>query len=552
MSRARLIACVLLPFAAGYYLSYLFRTINALIAGDLTAELNLSAADLGFLTSVYFLVFAAVQLPLGALLDRYGPRTIQSALLLLASAGALVFALADGLLGLVIGRALLGLGVALALMAGFKAIVLWFPPERLALANGWLVMLGALGALTATAPADLVVQAIGWRGLFAVLAGLSALAALLVLFAVPEQSAGHPAQSNVRAASLLAIYRDRRFWRIAPLSAIGIGTSWSLQGLWAAPWLRDVDGLDRATVVQHLGVMAVAVCASALLLGMAADRLRRMGIKTELVLASTLTLSMAAQAALVLGWPVPSFLVWAVIAAAGAATVLSFAILAQYFPKAMSGRANAALNLLHVGGAFLLQSATGLIIEQWPEAHGTYPAEAHELAMAATLVLQLAALAWFASSPRRLPAPAMTRAVDRSLRVAYSWPATATTPYTTAALAWTQHAELVRNQAAGWRLAATASALLWIGLAAVLSTTISRPAVAIHIFEVDRWAYVPAGSGRSGVAGQINDPAFLELVRSAEGPPWRAPDLMRSAFVQPEPIVRPSEASPASSVRPRR
>ena len=165
-----------------------------------------------------------------------------------------------------------------------------------------------------------------------------------------------------------AIYRDRRFWRIAPLSAIGIGTSWSLQGLWAAPWLRDVDGLDRAAVVQHLGVMAVAVCASALLLGMVADRLRRMGIKTELVLASTLTLSMAAQAALVLGWPVPSFLVWAVIAAAGAATVLSFAILAQYFPKEMSGRANAALNLLHVGGAFLLQSATGLIIEQWPEA----------------------------------------------------------------------------------------------------------------------------------------------------------------------------------------
>ena len=108
MSRARLIACVLLPFAAGYYLSYLFRTINALIAGDLTAELGLSAADLGFLTSVYFLALAAAQLPLGVLLDRYGPRTIQSALLLLASAGALVFALADGFLGLVVGRALLG------------------------------------------------------------------------------------------------------------------------------------------------------------------------------------------------------------------------------------------------------------------------------------------------------------------------------------------------------------------------------------------------------------------------------------------------------------
>jgi MFS family permease len=118
---------VLLPFAAGYYLSYLFRTINALIAGDLATELGLTAVDLGFLTSVYFLVFAAAQLPCGVLLDRHGPRTIQSLLLLLASAGALVFALADNLLGLVLGRALIGLGVALALMAGFKAIVLWFP-----------------------------------------------------------------------------------------------------------------------------------------------------------------------------------------------------------------------------------------------------------------------------------------------------------------------------------------------------------------------------------------------------------------------------------------
>ena len=195
----------------------------------------------------------------------------------------------------------------------------------------------------------------------------------------------------------MAIYRDRRFWRIAPLSAIGIGTSWSLQGLWAAPWLRDVEGLDRAAVVQHLSVMAVAVCVSALLLGMVADRLRRRGVKTELVLASTLGAVHGGS-----GWHwccdgrCPSYLLWAAIAAAGAATVLSFAILTEYFPKEMSGRANAALNLLHVGGAFVLQSATGLIIEQWPEARGTYPAEAHQVAMAATLALQLAALAWFA------------------------------------------------------------------------------------------------------------------------------------------------------------
>ena len=352
--------------------------------------------------------------------------------------------------------------------------------------------------------------------------------------------------------SLWAIYRDRRFWRIAPLSAIGIGTSWSLQGLWAAPWLRDVDGLERAAVVQHLSLMAIAVCASALLLGMVADRLRRMGVKTELVLASTLMASMAAQAALVLGWPVPSFLVWAVIAAAGAATVLSFAILTDYFPKEISGRANAALNLLHVGGAFVLQSAAGFIIEQWPEARGTYPAEAHQLAMAVTLVLQLAALAWFASSPRRLPASAMARAASRSLRVADVWPATPTTPYTRAALAWTQHVELARKQALGWRLAAAASATLCIGLAAALSMTISRPAVAVHIFEVDRSAHIPADRGRSSVAALMDDTASLQPAGSVEGPRWSAPDLLRPAFVRPEPIVRPSPATLASSVRSQR
>jgi MFS family permease len=432
------------------------------------------------------------------LLDRYGPRTIQSALLLLASGGALLFALADSLLGLVIGRALLGLGVAVALMAGFKAIVLWFPPDRLALANGWLVMLGALGAVTATAPAEFVVLAIGWRGLFAVLAGLSALTALLVLLAVPEPSRSRP-PAKAAQPSLWTVYRDRRFWRIAPLSALGIGTSWSLQGLWAAPWLRDVGGLDRASVVQHLSVMAVSVCASALLLGMVADQLRRRGLRTELVLASTLGASMTAQAALVLGWPIPSFLLWSVVAAAGAATVLSFAILSDYFPKEMSGRANAALNLLHVGAAFVLQSATDLIVEQWPEARGTYPAEAHQLAMGAAVGLQLAAFAWFALPPRRASQPAMARAASRSLSPARAWPARAPTRYMTAALAWTRQAELARKQAADWRAAAATSAMLCIGLAAAVSMTTSRPAITVHIFEIDRLADIPVDRGRSSV-----------------------------------------------------
>ena len=132
-------------------------------------------------------MFAAVLLPCGVLLDRYGPRLVDSALLLLAAAGSLVFALADGVWTLMLGRALIGLGVAVGLMAGLKAIVLWFPPERIALANGWYIMLGALGALSATGPAEVLVQSVGWRGLFAILAAASAAVALLILLVVPEK-----------------------------------------------------------------------------------------------------------------------------------------------------------------------------------------------------------------------------------------------------------------------------------------------------------------------------------------------------------------------------
>ncbi len=157
------IARVFLPFAVGYYLSYLFRTINALIAGHLCSDTGLGTADLGLLTSVYFLVFAAAQIPVGILLDRFGPRRVQSALLLLAAAGAGLFAVSTGFISLLIARAMIGLGVAAALMAGLKAMVLWFPRERVALLNGYMIMLGSLGAVTATDPVEHLVIWMEWR-----------------------------------------------------------------------------------------------------------------------------------------------------------------------------------------------------------------------------------------------------------------------------------------------------------------------------------------------------------------------------------------------------
>ena len=312
------------------------------------------------------------------LLDRYGPKRVHGTLLVVAALGSTLFAASESFSMLLLGRALIGLGVAAALTAGVQALVLWFPKEKAPLLNGLMVMLGALGAVTATWPAEFLVTSIGWREVFGVLAALTAVCAIMVHFVVPETA---PIPNKATSIGLKKVYTDPRFWRLAPLSASCIGTAWALQGLWAAQWLSDVDGLDRAGVVQHLFVMAVALSVGALGLGIAADRLRRRGIGPETLLGGVATVFIAIQVALILRLPLPSYLLWSGVAATGATTVLSYAVLADYFPKELTGRANGVLNLFHIAAAFVVQYATGLVVQQWFPDAGHYPEVAYQTAL---------------------------------------------------------------------------------------------------------------------------------------------------------------------------
>ena len=482
-SLARVVLFVLMPFASGYYLSYLYRSINALISEALVAEFALSPANLGFLTATYFLAFGFIQLPLGIWLDRFGPRRVQAVLLSIAAGGAALFALAEGFVALAIGRGLIGLGVAGALMAGLKAIVLWFPPERIALANGWFIMLGALGAVTATAPVEIVLAQLGWRGLFAVLAAVTAASAIVILLVVPERRQSGVCDAPSDVVRITAIYRDPRFWRLAPLSAICIGSAWALQGLWAAPWLADVEGLQRPAVVTHLFAMALVLSASALLLGIGADRLRRRGVSLPATLAIATGIALLAQLALVLRWPLPVWLPWVAIAATGASTVLSYAILSEMFPKSASGRANGALNLLHVTAAFAIQYAIGLVVQQWPAEGGHYPPEAYQTALCLNLALQATAFLWFIRPQRKialhqLPAHPI-HALAGSLGVAPG----AALSYARARHAWSLQMTRARAQQRAWRFAAFASFAVLALLISSLGSTIIGTSVAAHVIE---------------------------------------------------------------------
>ena len=196
----------------------------------MASDFGIDAAEIGLLASVYFLVFGLVQIPIGAFLDRFGPRRVQGVLLVIAAGGATLFGTASSFPELLVARTMIGLGVAGSLMAGLKAVVTWFPKERVALMNGWMIMLGSLGAVTATAPTDWLLNWIGWRSLFEVLTIGTVAVAGLIYMIVPERvEDSEIVTSALKPFTLWSVYSDPRFLRVAPLSAACIGSSWALQ-----------------------------------------------------------------------------------------------------------------------------------------------------------------------------------------------------------------------------------------------------------------------------------------------------------------------------------
>jgi predicted MFS family arabinose efflux permease len=343
------------------------------------------------------------------LLDRFGPRRVQTVLLCSAAAGSLLFAISEDLVTLIGARALIGLGFAGGLMSGFKAVVLWVPEPRRALANACVMSFGALGILVATVPVELAVQGFGWRAVFVGLAAVTVAVAGLIFFVVPESSvprAGGSLPEQVR--SVVRIYRDRTFWKLAPLLATTAGSHIAIQTLWAGPWFRDMAGLDRAGVASHLLYLALAFGFGVLSSGAIADWFVRRGVGLLTVMLGFLLASYTAQGAIILHWQPTAFpafttLAWMVFVMTGQSPILAYPWLSSYFGAALSGRANTAVNLLIFGTAFTAQYAIGGIIDLFPAtAAGGYDPRGYQLGFGLFLAIQLLALTWFLLGWRRL------------------------------------------------------------------------------------------------------------------------------------------------------
>jgi MFS family permease len=400
----RIILSVFLPFAGGYYISYFFRSVNAIIAPDLVADIGLTAADLGLLTAAYFFAFALFQLPLGILLDRFGPAKVQTVLLLTAALGAFVFAAGDAKSTLFIGRALIGLGVAGGLMSSFKAIVLWFPRDRLPLINSVFMAFGGLGALSATAPVESAMAFTDWRGVYAAIGVVTALVALLILVVTPEKPRTAPVETVAELIkSLAAIYTDRVFWRIAPITVCAAGAAMALQGLWSGPWLKDVAGASRTEVASHLFVIALCMTIGFALQGLISDFVyRRWRIQPQTVMATGVIIFLAIQFGIIFELTWLSYVIWGAFGLLSNFAALGFAVLSQHFPQSLSARANSAMNVLVFLFAFGSQYAVGPIINTYPLTDaGGYQPQAFQVAFAAIAAIQVLAVGWYFLSGRR-------------------------------------------------------------------------------------------------------------------------------------------------------
>lgn len=408
-------------WVAAYVLSYFFRSANAVIAGDLRLELGLNAEQLGMMTSVFFASFAIVQLPLGSALDRWGPRFVVPALLLVGAAGSALFAIAPGYTPLIIARSLLGVGFAGVLMGGLKAFASRFEARRFATLSGLMVGLGSAGALLAGTPLALLTQTLGWRAVFAWGALIILIAALGIVAVTgealnprgtlgddpprPEAPLAHAEAPGLEAApasttrrgseGLLSVISSGAFWRIAFINFSIVGSVLAIQGLWAGPYLVDVYDLEPLTVGNLLIALGIGVVAGNLISGWLADRVGR-----RHVVALHASIAVIANGTLALAPPVgvPGLaLVYLALGFSGAFVAVLFAHTRTIFPPRLLGRAITAVNFFGIGGAMALQWVMGAIIEAGGTGAAGYGAAAYRPAFLLTTVLSLAAAALYLS-----------------------------------------------------------------------------------------------------------------------------------------------------------
>jgi MFS family permease len=392
---------VFLAFAFAYFLSALIRAITATLSPTLTQEFALNAQDLGLLAGVYFLGFAATQLPLGAWLDRHGPKKVVLYFLLAAVLGCAAFAMADSFQSLLLARILTGVGVSACLMAPLTGYRRWFEASSQMRANSWMLMTGSFGMVASTLPVQWLMPMVGWRALFWSLAGLVLLAMVMILWQAPRwQNAVVVAGAQAPQAakpSYGAVWRHPYFRSMAPMAFFNYGGMVAMQTLWVTPWMIRVAGFSPLQAAVGLFWLNIGMLGSFWAWGMVYPSLARRGYTADRLISYGLPLSLVLLALIIATGSAVGM--WAALAWTLYCMSCTFISLAQpavamAFPPNLAGRALSSYNLLVFAGVFAVQWGIGLAIDGFL-AWGWAEVSAFQMAMTAYLLCTLASYAYF-------------------------------------------------------------------------------------------------------------------------------------------------------------
>ncbi|MES2415719.1 MAG: MFS transporter [Pseudomonadota bacterium] len=389
---------VFMAFAAAYFCSALVRAITATLSPVLTQDFSLHARDLGLLAGGYFLGFAAVQLPLGKWLDRYGPTRVIQCFLAVAVIGCLAFSLASNFAWLLAARVLIGVGVSACLMAPLTGFRRWLDSATMLRANSWMLMTGSLGMLSSTLPVQWLLPVTGWRPLFWILAALVLAAMAVIAWVVPpwkpaEKSAAATLQDS---GSYAEVWKSRYFRKMAPLAFFNYAGLVAMQTLWAGPWLIKVAGYSPLQAATGLFSINAGMLVTFWCWGMVNPALARRGWSTERLVAWGAPLSMLMLVVNIAGGASTGWMGWALFCVATSVMGLMQPAVGMAFPPALAGRALSAYNLVIFAGVFVVQWGIGLLIDVFAAA-GWSVVASFQGAMAVFLCCCIASYGYFLS-----------------------------------------------------------------------------------------------------------------------------------------------------------
>ena len=390
-----------------FLISLFYRVSSAIIAVDLSRDLNLRAQDLGLLGAAFFYSFALIQIPLGLILDRIGARMTMLVLNIIGIIGTIIFAQASGLAGGVIGRSLLGIGMAANLMGTLKLLTNWFDLRKFATLSGLALSLGTLGSLAATSPLALLVQMFGWRISFYLLAGLHALLTVCLFLFVRDMPSEKQAPDLTRPddmpvtsalASMKTLFGSWSYWAISFSIFLRYGSFASIQALWAGPFLILYLGFSPVSAGNLLLILSIGLILGSPIGGMLSDRVFRS--RKIIIIMGTFVTAAATFALSRYQSPSLTFLLGLIFFLLGffiSFGQVSYAHIKELMPKEMSGTAMAGINFFVMMGAAVFIHGLGAVMQR-ADPNLLSTGEAYQTAFLICSAALLAAAALYATT----------------------------------------------------------------------------------------------------------------------------------------------------------